>query len=120
MNTEAEILKIGKNIAVVGISPDPGRPSHQVSRYMRQCGYNIIHVNPMCKEVFGLVCYPKLSDVPAPVDIVNVFRRSEEAPAIVEDAVKIKAKAVWLQEGVVSDAARKRAEEAGLLFIEDE
>ena len=120
MTTEEEILKTCHTIAVVGLSPDPSRPSYRVAQYMLRSGYNIIPVNPMCKEVLGLVCYPKLTDVPCPVDAVDVFRRSEEAPAIVEDAIKIKAKAVWLQEGVLHEEAAKKAKEAGLLFVEDE
>jgi len=120
MRTEDEILKTCHTIAVVGLSPDPSRPSHRVAQYMMQCGYNIIPVNPMCKDIIGVVSYPKLTDIPCPIEVVDVFRRSEEAPAIVEDAIKIKAKAVWLQEGVIHEEAAKKAKAAGLLFVEDE
>jgi predicted CoA-binding protein len=119
MSTEEKILKTCHTIAVVGLSDNPSRPSYNVARYMLDSGYTIIPVNPMCKEVFGLVSYPKLTDIPCPVDAVDVFRRSEEVPAIVDDAIKIEAKAVWLQEGIVHEKAGKKAKEAGLLFVED-
>jgi predicted CoA-binding protein len=119
MRTEDEILKTCHIIAVVGLSPDPNRPSNRVSAYMMSCGYKIIPVNPTCKEVLGLVSYAKLSDIPVPVDAVNVFRRSEEVPAIIDDAIQIKAKAVWLQEDIKSKDEGKKAKEAGLLFVED-
>jgi predicted CoA-binding protein len=119
MSTEAEILKTCHTIAVVGLSPDPARPSYAVARYMKRAGYCIIPVNPAVKEVLGEVCYPDLASIPVPVDVVDVFRRSENVPPIVENAIKIKAKAVWLQEGVVSEEAARRAKAAGLLFVED-
>jgi predicted CoA-binding protein len=120
VNTIEEILRTCHTIAVVGLSPDPDRTSYRVADYMRQAGYNIIPVNPMCKEVFGNVSYPKLTDIPVPVDAVNVFRRPEEVPAIVADAIKIKAKAIWLQEGITSEEGRKMARAAGLLFVADQ
>ncbi len=119
MSVEAEILKMSHTIAVVGLSPDPGRPSNRVAQYLIRAGYRVIPVNPMVKEVLGMVSYPSLTAVPEPVDMVDVFRRSEEALPIIEDAIKIKAKAVWLQEGVFSEEGAKRAKAAGLLFTED-
>ncbi len=119
MSTEEEILKTCHTIAVVGLSDNPSRPSNSATKYMMRAGYDIILVNPMVKEVFGLVSYPRLTDIPCPVDVVDVFRRSEEVPPIVEDAIKIKAKAVWLQEGVMHEEAGKRARAAGLMFVED-
>jgi predicted CoA-binding protein len=104
---------------VVGLSPDEGRPSHGVARYLKEHGYHIIPVNPGAKEILGEVCYPDLSSIPEPVETVDIFRRSETVPPIVEEAIKIKAKAVWLQEGVINEAAAKRAREAGLLVVMD-
>lgn len=119
MSTKSQILETGHTIAVVGLSPDPARPSHAVARYMKRAGYCIIPVNPAVKEVLGEVCYPDLASIPVPVDVVDVFRRSEHVPPIVDEAIKIKAKAVWLQEGVINEEATERAKAAGLLFVED-
>ena len=119
MSTEEEIINICRTIAVVGLSPDPSRPSHGVARYLQRHGFRIIPVNPNVEEILGEKCYPDLASIPEKVDAVDVFRRSEEVPPIVEDAIKIKAKAVWLQEGVVSEKAARRAKESGLLFVMD-
>jgi len=119
MSNETEILKKCHTIAVVGLSPDPDRPSHSVARYLKKAGYRIIPVNPAVKEVLGEVCYAHLSDIPEPVDVVDVFRRSSEVKPVVEAAIKIKAKAVWLQEGVIDEAAAKKAREAGLQVVMD-
>ena len=106
-----------KTIAVVGMSPRPERPSHYVSLYMQKNGYQIIPVNPGHNEIVGLKSFPSLTDIPYRVDIVNVFRRSEYVMPIAEDAVKIGAKALWLQDGVISDDARQLAENAGLMVV---
>lgn len=117
--TTAELLAASKTIAVVGLSDQPFRSSHGVAQYLQRAGYRIIPVNPNLDEVLGERCYPSLEAVPVPVDIVDIFRRSEYVPAIVESAVRIGAKCVWMQQGVVHEAAAKRAREAGLMVVMD-
>ena len=119
MSTEDEILNSSRTIAVVGLSPEPNRPSYQVARYLKEQGYRIVPVNPGAKEILGEPCYPDLSSIPEVVDAVDIFRRSEEVPAVVEEAIRIGAKAVWMQEGVTDEAAAARAREAGLLVVMD-
>jgi predicted CoA-binding protein len=114
-----QILKDCRTIAVVGLSSNPGRPSYSVASYMKQQGYRVIPVNPHEVNVFGEQAYPSLAAIPDKVDLVNVFRRSEEAGAVVDEAIRIGAKAVWLQEGVRDDAAARRAQQAGLLVVMD-
>lgn len=120
-STEAikKILDECRTIAVVGLSSNPGRASNSVSGYMRQQGYKIIPVNPREEKVFGEQAYPTLADVPQKIDLVDIFRRSEEAGAVVDEAIKVGAKAVWLQEGVVDEDAAQRAHDAGLLVVMD-
>ena len=113
------ILREAQTIAVVGLSPNPGRPSHGVARYLQEQGYRIIPVNPNEREILGETCYPALSDIPVPVDIVDVFRRSEYVPAIAEEAVKIGAKALWLQYDVISPEGEAIAEQGGLRVVVD-
>lgn len=115
----AELLKKSKTIAVVGLSSRRFRPSYGVSEYMQRQGYRIIPVNPNERQVLGETSYPRLEDVPVAVDIVNIFRRPEYVPEIVESAIKIKAKAVWMQEGVVHEEAAERARQAGLIVVMD-
>ncbi|HEV2915549.1 MAG TPA: CoA-binding protein [Pyrinomonadaceae bacterium] len=115
----ARILDECRTIAVVGLSSRPSRASNSVSMYMRQQGYKVIPVNPNEEKVFGEKSYPSLSDVPGKIDLVDVFRRSEEAGRVVDEAIKVGAKAVWLQEGVIDRAAAGRALEAGLLVVMD-
>ncbi|HYV06912.1 MAG TPA: CoA-binding protein [Blastocatellia bacterium] len=103
-----------KVIAVVGLSSDPSRPSNSVSRYMQSNGYRIIPINPNETNVLGEKAYARLEDVPEKIDLVDVFRRSEEAGQHVDEAIRIGARGVWLQEGVIDQAAAKRALEAGL------
>jgi predicted CoA-binding protein len=121
--TIAEILSTYKVIAVVGLSDNPRRPSHSVTKYMLDCGYDIIPVNPMHERVFGRLCYPNLSSLPdelkSSVQIVNIFRKSEDVPPVVEEAIRIGAKVVWMQLGIVNDAAAGRAREAGLEAIQN-
>ena len=105
------------SIAVVGMSPKIERPSHYVSQYMIENGFEIIPVNPGHNTIAGLKSYPSLDKIPKKVDIVNVFRRSKFVEAIAKDAVKINAKALWLQDGVVDIEAGKFAEDAGLIVI---
>ena len=119
MNVELEILRSSKVIAAVGLSPDTSRSSNGVARYLQEHGYKIIPVNPTVKEVLGETSYPTLSAIPGPVDAVDIFRRSEEVPAIVEEAIKINAKAVWMQEGIINEAAAELVNNAGLLVVMD-
>lgn len=119
MSKEKEILNSSRVVAVVGLSPKPDRPSYGVASYLKENGYKIIPVNPKVGEILGEVCYPDLSSIPEPVDVVDIFRRSEEVPAIVEEAIKIGAKAIWMQEGVINELAATRAKEAGLLVVMD-
>ena len=114
-----EILSKYRTIAVVGLSPDPGKPSHGVAAYLQGAGFRIIPVNPACREILGEQCYPTLADIPGEVEIVDVFRRSEFLPEIVEQAIAKGAKAVWMQEGIVNQPAAARAEEAGLAVVMD-
>ncbi len=119
MNEPESIRKIYdmKTIAVVGLSPKPERPSHSVAKYLQAQGYRIIPVNPGHDELLGETSYAALRDIPDPVDVVDVFRRSEHVDPIADAAIEIGAKALWLQDGVVNEAAAKRAEEAGLLVV---
>lgn len=119
--TIGRILKESKTIAVVGLSPEPDRPSHGVAAYLKSKGYKIIPVNPAVPEVLGEKSYPDIKSIPATVkvDVVDIFRRPEFVPPIVEDAIKIKAKAVWMQEGIVHEEAAKKARDAGLLVVMD-
>jgi predicted CoA-binding protein len=106
-----------RTIAVVGLSSRPNRPSLEVARYLQQHGYRIVPVNPNETEVLGERAYASLADVPERIDVVDVFRRAEETPAIARDAVAIGARVLWLQEGIVSDEAARIATEGGLEVI---
>lgn len=119
MSDFAESLRGAKTIAVVGLSGRRYRPSHGVAEYLQRAGYRVIPVNPLETEVLGEKSYPNLSSVPLPVDIVDVFRRSEYVPEIVEEAILIGAKMVWMQEGVVHEQAARRAQAAGLKVVMD-
>ena len=114
-----ELLKNCKTIAVVGLSSNPMRPSFGVTEYMQGSGYRIIPVNPNETEVLGEKSYARLEDVPEKIDVVNVFRRSEEVPPVVASAIRVGAKAVWMQSGVENEAAAEKARAAGLVVIED-
>src|SRR3984885_6738455 len=114
-----EILKTSKTIAVVGLSSRRMRPSYGVAEYMQSAGYRIIPVNPNETEVLGERSYARLEDVPEHIDIVDIFRRSEFVQPIVDSAIKLGAKAVWMQEDVVDDEAAKKAREAGLFVVMD-
>lgn len=106
-----------KTIAVVGLSPNPERPSHGVASYLKDAGYRVIPVNPVHETILGEKAYASLRDVPGPVDVVDVFRRSEDVPGIVDDAVAIGAKVVWMQDGVVHEEAARKAAAAGLAVV---
>jgi len=114
-----ELLRNYKTIAVVGLSSNSMRPSHGVTEYMQGAGYRIIPVNPHETEVLGEKSYARLEDVPEKIDIVNVFRRAEEVPPVVESAIRIGAKVVWMQMGVENKEAAEKARAAGLMVIED-
>jgi uncharacterized protein len=113
------ILDECRTIAVVGLSSSSWRPSHGVAAYMQRVGYRIIPVNPNETEVLGEKSWASLSELQDPIDLVDVFRRSEEAGAVVDQAIAVGAKAVWLQEGVIDKAAAQRALDAGLLVVMD-
>ncbi len=106
-----------RSIAVVGLSPDPSRPSYGVARYLQSQGYEIIPVNPSESEVLGVKAYGSLSELPEPPDVVDVFRRPEYVDDIVDEAIKVGAKAIWLQDGVIAPKAAHRAREAGLITV---
>ncbi|MDI6757135.1 MAG: CoA-binding protein [Endomicrobiia bacterium] len=114
-----EILKSSRVVAVVGLSPKEDRPSSRVAAYLKKSGYKIIPVNPGQTEILGEKCYKSLLDAPDKIDIVDVFRRSEEALAVAQDAVKIGARVLWLQEEVVNEAAAALARAAGLDVVMD-
>jgi len=119
MRAVAEILKSSRTIAVVGLSSKRFRASYGVAEYMQRAGYRIIPVNPDESQVLGEKSYPDLDSVPGAIDIVDIFRRSEFVPEIVEAAIRKGAKAIWMQEGVVSEDAARRAAEAGLDVVMD-
>lgn len=119
MKVEEEILNSSRVVAVVGLSAKPDRPSYRVAAYLKTQGYRIIPVNPAESEILGEFCYPDLASVPEPVDLVDIFRRSEEVLPIVKDAIRIGAKAVWMQEGVINEEAAALASEAGLRVVMD-
>ncbi|HEV3097010.1 MAG TPA: CoA-binding protein [Candidatus Dormibacteraeota bacterium] len=114
------ILASARTIAVVGLSPNPGRPSHGVARYLQRVGYRIIPVNPNVDEVLGERAYASLREVSDPVDVVDVFRRSEFVGPIVDDAIAMRARAVWLQDGVIDEQSAERARAAGLDVVMDD
>ena len=115
----AQILRVAKTIAVVGLSSNPVRASHGVAEYLKSAGYRIIPVNPNETEVLGEKAYARLEDVPEPVDIVDVFRRAEEVPAVAESAIRIGAKVLWMQLGIENAGAAEKARAAGLVVVED-
>jgi uncharacterized protein len=121
--TEAEritkLLESAKTIAVVGLTDTPMRPSYGVSHYMQSQGYRIIPVNPNISEWMGEKAYPSLLDVPEKIDLVDVFRRPDAVPEVVEQAIQIKAPAIWMQEGVVHQEAAEKARQAGIFVVMD-
>jgi len=116
-----DVLKNYKTVAVVGLSSNPRRPSFGVSQYMQSVGYHIIPVNPNETEVLGEKCYPRLEDIPKTekIEIVDIFRRSEFIPPVVDSAIAVGAKVVWMQQGIANAAAAAKARHAGLVAIED-
>ena len=114
-----ELLSRVKTIAVVGLSDSPMRPSHGVSAYMQSQGYRIVPVNPQIAEALGETAYPSLLEVREKIDLVDVFRRSEHVDEIVEQAIRLKVPAIWLQEDVINERAAERARQAGLFVVMD-
>jgi predicted CoA-binding protein len=114
-----EILLSAKTIASVGLSSNPEKESYGVAAYLKDQGYRVIPVNPTATEVLGEKSYPILSDIPEKVDVVQIFRKPEDVPPVVEEAIKIGAKVVWMQEGIVNEEAAQKAREAGLQVVMD-
>ena len=112
-----EQLAGSHTIAVVGLSPSPERDSHRVAKYLQEQGYRVIPVNPMADEVLGEKSYPDLKSVPEPIDMVDIFRRSEYVLPVVEEAIEVGAKYIWMQDGVMHQEAAAKALEAGLLVV---
>lgn len=115
----SRLLKEYRTIAVVGLSPKAERPSHEVAAYLLAAGYHVIPVNPGQSEILGRTCYPDLLAIPEPVEIVDIFRRAEEVGPVVDQAIAIGAKVVWMQQGIVNQAAAAKARAAGLKVIMD-
>ena len=118
----AALLRGTKNVAVVGLSDNPSRPSYDVAEYLEAAGYRIIPVNPTLKEWHGIPAFPDLASVKGaglPIDLVDVFRRPEDVGPVVDDAVRVGAKAIWFQLGVINEAAARKAKEAGLTVVMD-
>ena len=120
MDLQEEQLRNSKTIAVVGLSDNPDRDSHRVSKYMQSQGYRIIPVNPMIEEVLGEKSYPDLKSVPEPIDMVDVFRRSELVPPVVDEAIEVGVKYIWLQDGVINEESKAKAEAAGIPVVMDD
>jgi predicted CoA-binding protein len=114
-----EILVSAKTIASFGLSSNQEKESYWIVSYLKEQGYRIIPVNPTAKEIFGEKAYPDLESIPDQVDVVQVFRKSEDVPPVVESAIKIGAKVVWMQEGIVNEEAAQKAREAGLQVVMD-
>jgi len=121
MDDPAALLRNVTTIAVVGCSPKPARPSHQVARYLMAHGYRVVPVNPGQGELLGLPCYPSVAAIPAEIEVelVDIFRRSDQVGPIVEEAIARGVKGVWMQEGVVNEAAATRARGAGIAVVMD-
>ena len=119
MNTVRDIFEKSKVIAVVGLSPKPERDSHEVAKYLQDQGYRIVPVNPRADTILGEKSYPDLASIPEKVDVVDIFRRSEDVPPVVDQAIEIGVKAVWMQLGIVNEDAAAKAREAGLGVVMD-
>jgi uncharacterized protein len=119
MSIEQEILKNCHTIAVVGLSANEQKTSNRVAGYLQEQGYRIIPVNPGETQVLGETCYAKLTDVPEKIDVVEIFRKSEDVPSVVDEAIKSGAKVIWMQEGIVNEAAAHKARQAGIQVVMD-
>ena len=115
----SDLLKSSKNIAVVGLSSSPMRPSYGVAAYLQTQGFRILPVNPEIKGALGEKAYPSLRDVPEKIDLVDIFRRSEFVPEIVDQAIELRVPAIWMQEGVIHEQAAKKARAAGIFVVMD-
>jgi len=115
-----KLLRDSKTIAVVGLSDNPSRDSHRVSSYLQSQGYRIIPVNPTIDEVLGEKSYPDLTSVPEPIDLVDIFRRSELVPPVVDEAIELGVKYIWMQDGVINPEAAAKAEAAGIPVVLDD
>jgi hypothetical protein len=118
-HTINNILRTARTIAVVGLSDDPDKPSHEVAAFLQKHGYRIFPVNPSIAEVLGVKSYPDLMAISEPIDVVDIFRRSDAVPAIIDQAIQTGAKAVWMQKGVINPAAAEKAAQAGLQVVMD-
>ena len=114
-----QVLANSHTIAVVGLSPKESRPSNMVARYLLEVGFKVIPVNPGQDEILGQVCYPNLTAIGEPVDLVDIFRHSEDVMPVVEEAIRIKANAIWMQQGIINEAAAQLARAAGLAVVMD-
>jgi predicted CoA-binding protein len=114
-----EILQSTKTIAVVGLSSNPAKESYAIASYLKGQGYRIIPVNPTVSEILGEKSYPDVQSIPEKVDVVQIFRKSEDVPPVVDDAIKAGAKVVWMQEGIVNEEAAQKAQAAGLQVVMD-
>lgn len=119
MSLEEDILSRYKTVAVVGLSSNPERPSHRVARYLKEQGYRIIPVNPRETEALGEKCYPDLCAVPEPIEVVDIFREAKAVPRVMAQAMYVGAKVIWMQEGIVHQAAAARARQAGMAVVMD-
>lgn len=113
------VLTQYRTVAIVGASPSPERPSYRVADFLKKEGYRIIPVTPKGGEIIGEKVYPNLSSIPVPIEVVDIFRRSEEIPPVVDEAISIGAKAVWMQEELINEEAAGKARKAGLLVVMD-
>ncbi len=113
------LLRRVKTIAVVGLSPNPERPSYGVSLAMQRFGYTIIPVHPAAREILGAKAYPRLADIPVPVDLVNVFRQAEHVGGVIDECLQLGLKNVWIQEGIVNESAARKALAAGMTVVMD-
>ena len=120
MDLVEEQLRNSKTIAVVGLSDNPERTSNSVSKYMQSQGYRIIPVNPMITEALGEKAYPDLKSVPIPIDMVDVFRRSELVKPVVDEAIEVGVKYIWMQDGVIDEESKAKAEAAGIPVVMDD
>ncbi|MDK1029223.1 MAG: CoA-binding protein [Anaerolineae bacterium] len=114
-----EILESTKTIATVGLSTNPAKVSNEIGAYLQNAGYRVIPVNPKADEILGEKSYPDLLSIPVPIDVVQIFRKPEDVPPVVEAAIKVGAKVVWMQEGIVNEEAAEVGREAGLKVVMD-
>lgn len=118
-NVMKEILQSARTIAVVGLSSNEAKESYRVASYLKDQGYRVIPVNPTASEILGEKSYPDLGSVPEKIDVVDVFRKPEDVPSVVEDAIQAGAKVIWMQEGIVNEEAAEKARQAGLQVVMD-